>query len=524
MREARIPESEQNWSGVSDALVTIEHEANARNLTYLFGAARRARIAVEGEFRKNLAAAEHLASEVTATWSSETRQELGFLVLECLGRQYLYLGDHSRAVEALRNALTRSAFSCAITQLYAQLALARALCEQGSTEAIEAIDHAVTFAKSRPEIGGIPKLELVKVLGEGTIISAWIHGPRIAYDRLDATARALFAARTSTKEWNDVAVLVSHTSAFLYKGANQGHTTVIPTTNDGLQEANLNPGLYSTTHNTRHELWSPQREFILVGSMAAFADILAKDEQVDFWTHEAQHLSRSKNASGLGYLIDTFGVLGAIAAGDRDKAVLRALESRDSKPMSLIVTLGVSISSANIGIDNRDSARANLLYWAEQIRTRVSDAGEGWQHASAILQFGAESEPSLEAFTDRSNREPELMTRCALALMAIARSEDLRLSSALGAHIVVAKFLSDGGQFALYLQRRLLLPYLARYWTAAVDRAAFRFRTPALLKQSIEQANRVPAHLRSQAILREVGWSLGLPMPEDVKEWLSRRL
>ena len=69
--------------------------------------------------------------------------------------------------------------------------------------------------------------------------------------------------------------------------------------------------------------------------------------------------------------------------------------------------------------------------------------------------------------------------------------------------------------------RRLLLPFIERFWTDKFRRLRFGFSSPSMVENSLTEACRVPAEHRIKAILRAVSFGVTSRMDAAARAWLN---
>jgi hypothetical protein len=96
---------------------------------------------------------------------------------------------------------------------------------------------------------------------------------------------------------------------------------------------------------------------------------------------------------------------------------------------------------------------------------------------------------------------------------------DALLEQAAAVHLHLLPMLASKGILPQITYRRVVLPYILRYWSTAIRRERFRFRGPRLVEEDLQAYAQLPPPRQAQAILRTVANSLGITVPPDADRW-----
>ncbi len=514
MLEADKEEEAHSWEATLALLTEVERTARNVGLDLLVATAQRAQVVVVAEFMHDFAAAEALALGAVR---DATDPRISFLLMECLGRQYLGVGRHAEAVDSLRCALANKTAPFELSRMYAHLALSKALSATAPVDSLREANKGVALAR----VGrGFPQTELVKALCEAAIATHRAHGPASAFTCLDEAALVLFASRTDSASWKDLVVLFTHTVVFLNALATTGSSPV-GTTADGEDYGGVDPGLFLTYQSQRHKLFTPQHECQVYYWMATFADTVGAEERLCYWQEKGRHAAIAVGQTYVLQHLNLFRITQLVAEGDHFAAIRSAADGQDSAAGIAVLSLTLAIASTSL-VD-RAAAALSAANAAKLMLDMAPASTEGslWHLGASALDEGFKLDTTASAILETAN-QPALhgLVRSALRLMAAAR-DDVCPVTAAQVHIECCITTLAQREILMHMHRRLLLPFLSEYWVRFAGRSGFLLRTPAMTRAAIARAVGAPVDIRAQSILREVVWGLGATSAPEVRQWLN---
>ena len=143
------PHAQQQWGTAETALRDLANRAAAVGFDLLWACAIRTLMMILTEAKRPIDQVVALAETSLTTPSEDPR--VRFLLLECLGWQYLAAGRDQDAAQWLQRALTLPTSAYPGTHLHARLCLSKAIGATNPSEAIRYARETVQFAEEAPE-------------------------------------------------------------------------------------------------------------------------------------------------------------------------------------------------------------------------------------------------------------------------------------------------------------------------------------------------------------------------------------
>ena len=164
---------------------------------------------------------------------------------------------------------------------------------------------------------------------------------------------------------------------------------------------------------------------------------------------------------------------------------------------------------------------------ANSVAARCRELAQGtsspemWNHAADVVMKVFDKYGSMDELKELGEQfapiSKSLQIGCYLGAMLRARPE-----RALKVQLTIIPFLEEQlkGHGAY---RRIVVPFLRRYWESKLEQSSFYFRQPSSTLELIKATEPLPAPLCVRQLLRQVALSLGLTLGAEERNWLADR-
>jgi len=554
VNESHKPDEERRWPDVLAALDEVAQAAQGLDFELLWACAVRASLVVHAEYMGDIQEAHRIAEEALAQPSSDPRVRLA--IEECLGRQFLYAADHTRALTWLERALSRSTNSYPILRVDALLHVSHLKGTENREAAFQYAERGVALARDSEVM---PDIKLIQALGELAVATWLAHGVASAFGACDEAVEHLLASSKQSAEWRDAAVLLAHTCGFLASIASSGEPPA--ETQNGEPYGPPQAGMFLTFGERRAALFSAEHEVGLTAQLALFAAAVGEEDreaawaargmeratatgQQFFWAALARHAipkrileDRYDEAFELGMRAGHM-----MAAADEIRHLGRDMLTEGftvegalgPKPSSkwdqaeywaaILTLLPTGFRLAGLAIQDRDAARGHaqrIIAICRDVSDDASNEGR-WQTAAQILENAFSPEDSYNALAGRGRElfQTEDRVLAVLAYLGASLQENVLPEKALASHLSIVP-MAQRLMGSDTLNRRVLWPFVTDYWRAKFARTRFRFRNPRAIEALMSEAGRTPGDEFGRAVLRAMSTGLGLRLPAALSDWLS---
>ncbi len=551
--ESEKPVEEQHWDGVYESMVTLADQAWDMGLTLLWACAVRSQIVILSEYHHDIGTALSVAEAALALEPQDDRA--CFLIQECMGRQYSYARRLEAAEVWLRKAVANASDAYPETRANAWLHIAETVDVQNRVIALNDVQQAVNIVDTAQNVSDYTK---VKAYAELALAHWFLDSQPEAYEAWARAVEYLLSSRANTEAWKSLFVLFGHVSGYLSSMAASGEPP--PHLEDGQEYAAPVQGVFLTHHAARAQRYDPALDSVLFAQLSHFAEAVGRDDQAIRWALRAVDQAREDNLQAviasmgervithllladrfddaLGVALDIGPAYQAMQEERRQGINIRGvrlpiedlLGPRPGRPWyfadfrSAIAGLApVAFHLSTIALEQPDRARADARVVAS-LCGQISESQVNqqlWIEAADVFDMIAEGNAGFEGLM-RWGRERQGEFDFVLQLISYLCATwqpDALLEQAAAVHLHLLPMLATKGILPQLTYRRVVLPYILRYWSAAIRRERFRFRGPRLVEEDLRAYARLPPPLQAQAILRTVANSLGIPVPSDAHRW-----
>jgi uncharacterized protein YhfF len=547
--------AEQHWDDLLDGLKDAARQARDWNAGLLEAAAVRGQIVVLAEKQKDLESAVSVG-EVTLAAYPQQRQ-VQFLILESLGRQFMYVKRDREALLWLRKAAAYVDNVASDERVTALMFLA-SIAE--GTEAIAAATEAVTLGRRGD---GVETLTLVKALGVLAVVTWQNTGVLAAFKPLSESLECLLRCRIDSSDaWKAAFVAYGHACTYLAAIATTGSP---PDRNIEGEEIAKPKARYLASPNLELAAdFDARRVPALIGQIAMYAS-RAGDHAA-----AASFSARALNAAREGKEILTVTLIGYqsladIVSADRypeavdlalevalagaaamrirkdkgDEALLkfppcdpaeilgtRSSQARlDAERHSLLIgALPVAIRLATVGLTDGTRAMSLANDVIAALRTIANTAAEPdlWLKAAELFDEGFANPTDGQTLATVGNELAESAQPFLASIARVASSvrPETRLLYVAHLHSHIAFDLYGQFKPPMTLYSQVVLPFISAYWLKTVRDQPFNFTK--IYRDAIGSAASLPEEQRGQRILREVFHGLNGALPEapGLNAWL----
>ena len=186
--------------------------------------------------------------------------------------------------------------------------------------------------------------------------------------------------------------------------------------------------------------------------------------------------------------------------------------------------LPVGLRIAQLYVDSGESTQAACQEAADACRNIAKTAAspEWWDIATDIFAtVGDETVPLGDAITAATTTEEMPPLLKALASLLLTLRSDCLPDTAVRLQLRYIPYVLSLLVVSRRIVVRILAPYFHRYWSAMINAAGFRFRTPMVLKKKLKDCENMIGTEQIKAILRNVSEGLDVPLSKEMLDWLS---
>ena len=550
LAEADKPSEEQNWDGVLAELRALGDGATKLGLGSLWACAVRASIVVVAEYKGALEGADSIAQaalQQLAPGDGPAR----FLITECLGRQYLYVGRTDEALALLKKALVEQTNSYALQRVHA---LVSASAAAGATTPESAVSYAIDAVAVARSSEIIPSSELVKALGELAIARYYVQDIPRAYEACDEAADVLLASRSDAPSWRDLFVVFGYVLAYIasYSRFASADLQVASIVEGGPPTR----GVFLTRSDERASLYGPQRARFLPHLLTMFAERVEQDERAEEWAKRgladlegrndpvvsaelelhsitalvredrygdalgaaervanaltASKLEHERGGDPLASDLDIESLLGSYDSPSREQALDAAL---------MMGLVPVVFRLCQLTLEQPADVQSKAQAAIDACRQMAESGGDrqAWEAAAHVCEQAFMLRTGFAPMADMINTDlfrdhGPLQVVCGLAATV---QDDATPLDAISVYIGAGSLLGQLSSGLPSVWRGLALPFIAAYWLQMVEHQPFRFTPPKITKEAVERAADVPSTRRLRAILEAVAMGLRVTLPHE---------
>lgn len=555
--EADKPKDIQQWDTVLDALKELAERSQQLNLELLWACAIRAQVIVLAEYYQDPDTAVLTAETALSLASLDPRVQ--FLIKECVGRQYVYANQNEKALIWLEQGLDQTSIkeTYPLQYMHTLLSASRAIGSQDPYAAVDYAQQAVTLVKISKNIA---ETVLVKALSE-LAIAHWLAGDlSAAFEALDEAGERLHNFEPKTDAWKDIFVLFSHLAGYLSALARDGQPP--SETWNGEPYGEPRRAMFFTHNPARALLYDETRKNFVLANLAMFAKSMGQDNRADAWTLRGIDAAQESNQrtmfaklsldliphllkenrfeEAVSIAVDASRIL--IVLGEQIKAGKSPFapdfdldELLDSIPQELVtraeynaVEVGlvpIAFRISTIAIDEfiqAQSYAAQLASLCRQISTTAADQ-QLWTIAAELFEQIYLRDTSGKEIIHYSNTidADKYHALRVIGYIGAALQEGVSLKNALWADFHTLPFVYNLLKPPSATYRRIILPFVVKYWQSKFEGSRFRFSSPRLVEKGLVEAQKKSDTQRAQSILKTIAFGLDIKPPPEIKEWLN---
>jgi hypothetical protein len=146
-----------------------------------------------------------------------------------------------------------------------------------------------------------------------------------------------------------------------------------------------------------------------------------------------------------------------------------------------------------------------------------------WIAAADILDMVARGTARFEGlmrWAAERNGEFDIVLQF-ISRFAATWQPDASLEQVAAVHLAMLPVLAREGILPILTYRQVVVPYVLHYWTEAIQRERFRFRSPRIVEDELRAHQQLIDTQRVQAILRTVAYGLNVSIPPDAQQWIQ---
>jgi len=556
LREYDKPEKERDWDKVLAALAEAEGRARDVGLNLLIACCRRTRIGILADCKGAIDQALLLASDSLAVLPAEP--VLHFLIQDAMGRQFGYAKRSAEALQWLEAAIKQDTKRFPLIRARARVEAAKSALNLNQKErAVELTAGAAEIARAAKPSAVAPA-HVAAMLCEHGIALVGVERREEAFTLFEQSARVLLTSHIQDKAWKDAVVLLSHVVLFYAEEARKRAAPVLAAGHVAPQQ-----GLFLTHVTGRVDYYRKERLVSICEGVVALATAVGKHADAVAWHRLGYETAtrydeprwatqiRGTNIelflapdSAIPVLRDCFSAARLMVATElspapdpkrssglnaADPSTLGEPPNQHWRKIELLArslsTIPVLLFVANLATTDGERSRQLAVaigreyealaaqYKSDDLRRIAKAFSEG---------FGVQS--SWRALIDGGKSEPEAQVR-AILYIAACHQTDAVPARAIQAHATVLPALFDELTGRPQARGMLLVPYAIAYWVAALARAGFAFRSPAVLGQELAQAKaEAPSRELLCRVLRAIADALDVRLSEETSALLRGRM
>lgn len=553
--EQTKPAAQRDWPAVVVALDGLAARAKGLSLEGLGASFIRAKIITQAEFCKDVDGAQ--ATATAALGAASTDPVVRFLIAGAMGRQHVLARRYADARFWLRLALQQD--SSAVFPYERALVLLAASHAFGLENPQTGVEHARRAAALMEGSKDIPPIERARAYCELAVAEFSVEGAKAAFPSWDRAGEHLFAARTDSDAWKDLAVIFGHTSGYLAKVAETGEPPAV--TRHGDNYAPPERGVFLTSNPARLAFFDRRNEGALWRVLGYYADAVGAEARAAAWKERAVALSKEHGLlpilleagrDDIPKILRESGFAEALAEGRKTGAGLVAfrreieaqrdpsrpefdvevavqalgeVDRRTAEDFGAIIGLvPAALSVALLAVGDRDQAaqKARDLVAACRAVAPVSSAPDLWELLADGVERAYVNGEANEAMLQWRRSLPKPTPASVEVLAMIAATADAAPEQAAATMLGVMPTLCGWYSPRTAVYREILLPFVDAYWTEAFGKRRFLFGNALSVECLLPGAKAAAEPERAAAILRAIhaGFKFNGPMPEDVRRWL----
>ena len=545
MREAGKLPSQQQWNTIQQAIETLASWAASFHLALLWACAMRARIVIAAEFYDDLPRAITIAEEALRRASDDPR--IRFLIEECLGRQYLFAQQYQEAALWLGRACEEDTEAFPTVRIPALLAASRAYGISDPRAAIPYAERAVSLGKTTPVF---PEIELVKAEGE-LALARWLAADTAGtFEAWDSAGQRLLACRTEDSAWKGLFVLYGHISGYFAAMASTGEPPV--ETPDGSSYILPARGIFNAEHQQLAVHYDQRRDCYLMAQLALFAQAVGQEQRMLVWCEQGKRLARESQQplawatlceleipslilhGNIRTVLDHALDIAAIGTagmkqhtrvkdilkselvvnellGDKPGDTWNLVEERAAQMGMLPIVFWIATRALTSQAETAALVR-DLAKHCRAIGETASDEAL-WMEGATFIERIFEGHASWREIIEQSNSfslEKDKTLRL-LGYLGATVQRGMPLEEVWFAHNAILNSLGyDKSALRSGTYQQIILPFYTAYWIAAFEQQKFRFTSPRLLEQELQDVQTVPLRERARTLLTVIARGLGI--------------
>lgn len=547
----------EEWEKLLRVYEYVEMIGSKRRIEVLRARAIAAQIFLHAEYLNDLPAAVRLAE--ARLQEGFLRESNRFLVLEALGRQYLYRRENKNAVRCLRAAivLDASPYPDILTRTHLELGSILALSDPQA--AIEHAQISVEIAKLEPS--RVSEVSLIRSLGELAIAHWYVGDAKNAFLALDEAVDRYFLADVESEEGKQLLPRLGHCASYFATVAATGQAPdpVESATPARREFLGWNDEM-SQFHDQRN---FPAHVDSIFSCLSMFAVIVEQDERAAYWAQKglveaAQHKHLAVT-SLTGHHLFTFLVL------DRQyfDALNRIREAawaswcmyelrRQNMPMDGAIDaktilgprpnprwygaeywalqqgmLPLALRVAQLHIQNPTESKnavAEISEYVQQLIHMVALPAE-WKESLAFIQGVNSGSEGWIAVRGQAERWPDDSPHGIrwMGYVASLMQNDIPVEQAALMHARLMCYVTRrlGKDMATY--RRIALPFSKAYWNRILDRDLIGPKAALKFQDTLASVDNLPSREQDRAIALAALIACDAKLPNSqtaVKKWL----
>lgn len=524
MKEADKKADQQNWPRVLYAAERLVSIAEELSIELLWALSIRAQMIILGEYVKDLAAVERIA---TSALRRPIDRRSKYIIQETLGRQYLYAKEIDKAKLSLLQALQDQAFGHAVDRIETLLCASQAVAKDEPDRSIQLILDAAQICQTMPDL---PDTRCIEVQGE-LAIANWHNGNVTAcYDALDLLYQQLYKNPPDSRKKKKLAVLLNHTVACVLGKVKVGGSMLVETP---LPDGALARGLYLTHGDSIHENFNNQCEPNLIAMLSKLAALSNRKERAAELGLRGVTLARERGEKGALTILIHNALPDLISRGKFSEAISLAVEAssimeRESGSQTIrleaffLTAILPTISKiAYHWVDERRLAVKTLREVASILR-EVNWPDHGWISFMRLIEGFLNESLSVSGILafGRSAVQADVRLSQHVAFVLATLHENMPPSDAVQAHLVVASHLANLATAAPFLWETTS-EFIVAYWMRMFHELRAHFSAPRAVEQQLQDINLIAPDRRSKYVLQVISEGLRVVLDPGLRRWLE---
>lgn len=544
-------ETDRNWSAVLDALDELVTAADVWEQPFLRANAIRAKMVVFCDYQDNVDAALTLASVETAARHKDGAD--GVILYAFAGWQSYLHGRKEEARTWLSKALPHIECVGAPTQM---LSLLHAACAFGDVEACLGLEYAERAYRVSGQIIHLAlglKVELCGELG----IARWLSGDaKGTFSCFDEAAQLLMDCAEHDRVWKGLCVLLGHACTYIAQcvRTNKPHAIF----GDGSQWTAPQRGFFLRNSDHVADLYSDPHGPALMLQLELFADAIGDEASVIKWAERGITASESANVPILRAHCARVAIVAKTVSGRINDAIELAFEAErifvaatsltSSDDHNPLTPFDVGEVLANTGmaaaqqIDRQGVIVAGLVLLFDLAMKRISSSSNVSVLANNTIPLilGKVYDKSENTYASQvcdalasvfvDNRDANELNRMGnesgnwlvrvITYLGCSLDPNVTLRDACKSQVVALSAAARATQSIIGMERRMVFPLIATYWSRVLARQRFSFSCPQVIERDLNAAGALSPDVGVRAILQSISSGLGIRVPDFTREWL----